>query len=163
MNAARTHTHKHKHCASTIHILFFLAFPISLSFSANVKKPSSFIMLYNDHINQISHKREYKFRHRFVPSVLSSLVILIHPYIIFQTLVRFFFVDGTLLLEELTAHFPGTTTLKYRSKEATSFRSVKCSVSAFHCPGKRFYKFFVSYLLYCHYFLSLKNVILFKK
>jgi len=34
--------------------------------------------------------------------------------------------DGVLLLEAVTAHFPGTTTLKYRNKEKTAFRGVKC-------------------------------------
>ena len=34
--------------------------------------------------------------------------------------------DGVLLLESVTAHFPGTTTLKYRNKDKTAFRGVKC-------------------------------------
>jgi len=35
-------------------------------------------------------------------------------------------VDRVLLLESVTAHFPGTTTLKFRNKEKTTFRGVKC-------------------------------------
>ncbi|XP_023326983.1 TAR DNA-binding protein 43 [Eurytemora carolleeae] len=43
--------------------------------------------------------------------------------------------DGTLLLETLTAHFPGTTTLKYRSKDTNSFRSVKCASGILKAPS----------------------------
>ena len=34
--------------------------------------------------------------------------------------------DGMLLLESLTAHYPGTTTLKYWNSEKTAMRGVKC-------------------------------------
>jgi len=43
--------------------------------------------------------------------------------------------DGTLLLEELTALFPGTTTLKYRNKDSNAYRSVKCSKGVLKAPG----------------------------
>ena len=34
--------------------------------------------------------------------------------------------DGVLLLESVTAHYPGTTTLKYWNNDRTAFRGVKC-------------------------------------
>eukprot|EP00090_Calanus_glacialis_P010388 TRINITY_DN18770_c0_g1_i1.p1 TRINITY_DN18770_c0_g1~~TRINITY_DN18770_c0_g1_i1.p1 ORF type:complete len:359 (-),score=145.73 TRINITY_DN18770_c0_g1_i1:190-1266(-) len=34
--------------------------------------------------------------------------------------------DGVLLLESVTAHYPGTTTLKYWNKDKTAMRGVKC-------------------------------------
>ena len=37
-------------------------------------------------------------------------------------------------LEEITAHFPGATTLKYKSSEQT-VRSVKCSGGILRPPG----------------------------
>ena len=34
--------------------------------------------------------------------------------------------DGVLLLESVTAHYPGTTTLKYWNNDRTAYRGVKC-------------------------------------
>ena len=42
--------------------------------------------------------------------------------------------DGTINLEDITAHFPGATTLKYKSGEQI-FRSVKCSGGILRPPG----------------------------
>lgn len=42
--------------------------------------------------------------------------------------------DGTINLEDITAHFPGATTLKYKSPEGI-FRSVKCSGGILRPPG----------------------------
>jgi len=46
--------------------------------------------------------------------------------------------DGTLLLTSITDHFPGTTTLKYRSKETNAFRGVKCQDGVLTAPSKEF-------------------------
>eukprot|EP00088_Acartia_fossae_P034781 TRINITY_DN35735_c0_g1_i1.p1 TRINITY_DN35735_c0_g1~~TRINITY_DN35735_c0_g1_i1.p1 ORF type:complete len:509 (-),score=169.77 TRINITY_DN35735_c0_g1_i1:319-1845(-) len=42
--------------------------------------------------------------------------------------------DGTILLENITALFPGATTLKYKTSEGTQ-RSVKCSGGVLKAPG----------------------------
>jgi len=46
--------------------------------------------------------------------------------------------DGTLLLTSITDHFPGTTTLKYRSKETNAFRGVKCQDGVLTAPSKEY-------------------------
>lgn len=46
--------------------------------------------------------------------------------------------DGTLLLTSITDHFPGTTTLKYRSKETNAFRGVKCQDGVLTPPSKEY-------------------------
>jgi len=44
--------------------------------------------------------------------------------------------DGTMLLESLTAHFPGTTTLKYKNPENLAFRGIKCIDGILNAPSK---------------------------
>jgi len=47
-----------------------------------------------------------------------------------------FFSDGTLLLENLTATFPGTTNLKYIYAGSNAFRALKCAVGTYlHIPS----------------------------
>lgn len=43
--------------------------------------------------------------------------------------------DGTLLLENLTANFPGTTTLKYRNPGSQAFRALKCAGGVLKPPS----------------------------
>ncbi len=45
-----------------------------------------------------------------------------------------FYLDDTINLEDITAHYPGATTLKYKSGEGI-FRSVKCSGGILRPPG----------------------------
>jgi len=44
--------------------------------------------------------------------------------------------DGTMLLESLTAHFPGTTTLKYKNPDNLAFRGIKCIDGVLNPPSK---------------------------
>jgi len=56
--------------------------------------------------------------------------------------------DGRMLLESLTAHFPGTTTLKYKNPENLAFRGIKCIDGILNPPSKD-QGWAVSKLYYC--------------